>query len=1009
MSIEMAVHDEEGDKPCIVTDKGDYVDRFLDIYLEYPHSCFSGCCCSLFFLTVISIMSGSMTMTLGQESAWSVHTGEFTRASNAYMVAKQSVLVENRNSLARRLGDGHDAVAGWPELPDQPAGPQHEGVEGLLKSATHWAAGWGFGAPDGSERRLGDGDDILTMNMFYKVPEGSNVFAPEHLKGICEFEQILLRTGACEERCISGTRSPMWFFYGNATREECPLLPQANIDAITMAMQQDVAEKGSNSRYAGILHPVFEATNSTFMTKSSYKLDNGFDDVVFNEMFQQFDPPLSYGFLRSAFQADEDRFAKLSKTSGSLRVRVYYETDEFSRMIWPDFGLAVFSFIFVWLCMWMHLGSCFLASVGMYQILVSLPVAGIIYRQLARVDYFEFLHILVVYLVLGIGADDLFVLVDSWRHITADPAYSDNPRRALRATWSRANSAVFNTSFTTSVAFLSMSVSKVMPMRTCGWYAAICICMNYLFVILFSPATLLIFEKRFRGKRCCCPNPMIEDLVVDLHGHEEPPKSAGCFSGMVERGLREVYLPAMQWQAASPAGKIRPIPVAVVAIMLTVGIQGAYFSSQLTPPSKTEEWFPDTHMWYNLTEFTVANSYQPSYNTFDQMVFVWGIEDMNFDDFVAYKPDDNPGRPIYDSSFDLTTSEAQESMLNFCQRMREVACDLSGCKNAGSGKVVMQQGSLVGASCFLEDMRQWYNQTAGTFTLPTGATFLSALQQFREEANPREFSSSRGELVDVNYISDIGFLQGELKYVSVRIRSTLPRFEPYGSGSKVRTLVRDFVEQQRAIAPVALRSIKVSSTKFASYDLGAELISGLFSGCAIALPVSFLVILISTRNILLALYAVSAVGFIVLGVLGFCRSAMGWDLGIAEAVAGVIVIGYSVDYVVHLAHIYCEATHHGISTRVDRATFAIENIGSTVFAGALTTAGSGAVMFFCFLTFFFKMALLICVTISYSFLFSLFFFMGLAFCAGPAESCGDITALFKCCARADKVRDIECK
>ena len=34
-----------------------------------------------------------------------------------------------------------------------------------------------------------------------------------------------------------------------------------------------------------------------------------------------------------------------------------------------------------------------------------------------------------------------------------------------------------------------------------------------------------------------------------------------------------------------------------------------------------------------------------------------------------------------------------------------------------------------------------------------------------------------------------------------------------------------------------------------------------------------------------------------------------------EAIAGVIVIGYSVDYVVHLAHMYCEAKHFGHQTR----------------------------------------------------------------------------------------------
>merc|ERR1711920_1185497 len=99
-----------------------------------------------------------------------------------------------------------------------------------------------------------------------------------------------------------------------------------------------------------------------------------------------------------------------------------------------------------------------------------------------------------------------------------------------------------------------------------------------------------------------------------------------------------------------------------------------------------------------------------------------------------------------------------------------------------------------------------------------------------------------------------------------------------------------------------------------------------FSGCSIALPVAFLVLLASTRNFIISLYAVLSVAAIVLCVLGFCKSAMDWDLGIGEAIAGVIVIGYSVDYVVHLAHIYTEASSHGLNRRSERAEFAVKNM-----------------------------------------------------------------------------------
>ena len=61
----------------------------------------------------------------------------------------------------------------------------------------------------------------------------------------------------------------------------------------------------------------------------------------------------------------------------------------------------------------------------------------------------------------------------------------------------------------------------------------------------------------------------------------------------------------------------------------------------------------------------------------------------------------------------------------------------------------------------------------------------------------------------------------------------------------------------------------------------------------------------------------------------------------AESIAGIIVIGFSVDYVVHLAHMYMEALEEGKVTSVDRFKYAMQNMGSTVVAGAITTGGEG--------------------------------------------------------------------
>ena len=75
-------------------------------------------------------------------------------------------------------------------------------------------------------------------------------------------------------------------------------------------------------------------------------------------------------------------------------------------------------------------------------------------------------------------------------------------------------------------------------------------------------------------------------------------------------------------------------------------------------------------------------------------------------------------------------------------------------------------------------------------------------------------------------------------------------------------------------------------------------------------------------------------------------------------------------------------------------SYAAETMGATVMAGAITTGGSALFMFACQMTFFYKMAVLICITIALSFVFSLGFFMSMIYIAGPQGRTGSLQPLF---------------
>ena len=170
--------------------------------------------------------------------------------------------------------------------------------------------------------------------------------------------------------------------------------------------------------------------------------------------------------------------------------------------------------------------------------------------------------------------------------------------------------------------------------------------------------------------------------------------------------------------------------------------------------------------------------------------------------------------------------------------------------------------------------------------------------------------------------------------------------------------------QRRSERPPLQWGFVASSVSRSLSLLRARLVTNVFVGFAICFPCAYIVLLAATRNVATASIAIISVMGIVASVLGLCKWAMGWGLGIGESIAAVgstiswqlcagilipslwfaqvIVIGFSVDYVVHLSHVYVDAGHRNppLNSRAERVTFALTSMGATVFSGAVTTFGT---------------------------------------------------------------------
>ena len=91
-----------------------------------------------------------------------------------------------------------------------------------------------------------------------------------------------------------------------------------------------------------------------------------------------------------------------------------------------DTQFAVFSVLFVFFYIWFHLRSLFLALSANICILLSFPVTQFIYRGVLQVGLYTAMNNLIVFIVLGIAADNIFVFCDAWRQSEHIPIMANN-------------------------------------------------------------------------------------------------------------------------------------------------------------------------------------------------------------------------------------------------------------------------------------------------------------------------------------------------------------------------------------------------------------------------------------------------------------------------------------------------------------------------------------------------------------------------------------------------------
>lgn len=147
-----------------------------------------------------------------------------------------------------------------------------------------------------------------------------------------------------------------------------------------------------------------------------------------------------------------------------------------------------------------------------------------------------------------------------------------------------------------------------------------------------------------------------------------------------------------------------------------------------------------------------------------------------------------------------------------------------------------------------------------------------------------------------------------MKYVAVSVESK--ELDPFGLDAE--SLTRREYDQFIAIRDNYLQSTRqclgnVITTdldeKFVFMNNQAIYVNTAIQSSVLGVVIAFVVLLVSTRVFHLAFFASLSITAVLVSVVG-TMVMLGWSLGSIESTLIGIIAGFSVDYVVHLAHAY---------------------------------------------------------------------------------------------------------
>ena len=695
---------------------------------------------------------------------------------------------------------------------------------------------------------------------------------------------------------------------------------------------------------------------------------------------------------------------KFEKGLSGLPVNVYWEgtgmEDAYTAVrLVESFAFIAGSFIFVLLYLTAQTQSLFIAVAAMTMILGCFIPAILLYRFVFGYAYFGTLNLLGVFVILGIGVDDVFVFMDTWNAMCV--AHPKLPfRERLDHTLRHAGKAMLTTSASTTFSFLANATSEFPAVRTFGIFCACLVICNFFSVCIVFPRVVAVYEY-YVGKDAtwyscfACPMKGRSQWGYPNLGEAQPE------SGKMELFFRDVFYPKV---IDGPNGINSK-----VILVLFFGLTLYYIFGGLLllePDPEVPKLFPDTDNYVVFPKKKAAN-FAREENPFRVKVQIpFGIKSFDNSKCGDTACDVTVLTDYGTIEWDETIMETYQSpyvqkwFLDFCEDMQ------SGTEgHSAVDRKVFPTGSNVArpVKCFWQAFKEWCddNDCPRTFSerfarpgeyIVDEAYFEEYMKKWladdQSPADPDYVAGRQNRDVWSNYIfaEDVGGVL-VLRFIIVEATlSALLTLDPQ-DGMALYNVWTEWLDSWTSRSQrfeynfqTNLHYAFVSDSRaFAYFFLQDRIVQEATSGIVLSLFLAFLVLCAATGNWILSVIAVGVILTMVMGVTWF-TVLNGWKLGVIEAVLYVMVIGLSVDYCTHLCEAYLASSGR---TRGERVREMLFQMGVSVISGAISTLGASFFLLFPYSTFFVKFGAFVFFVICQSVIFSLFLFSAILNVVGP--------------------------